>query len=165
MIISLIAAMGKNRVIGKNNQMMWHLPLEYKYFKETTLGHHIVMGRKNYEAIGRALPGRPNLVITRDKKLKIKDSQVFNSLESAINFAKSAGETELFITGGGEIYKMALPLADRIYLTEIDYSEEGDVYFPEFNQDNFTKKLIHSERVHEKNTLHWNSYLFEKITE
>ena len=130
MIISLIAAMGKNHVIGKDNQMMWHLPKEYKYFKDTTIGHCIVMGRKNLQAQNRALPGRTNIVVTRQKGFQFKDCIIVNSLEEAINIAKDKKESELFIIGGGEIYEQSIPLADRIYLTVVDYNEDGDVYFP-----------------------------------
>ena len=162
MIISLIAAMGKNRVIGKDNKMMWHLPLEYKYFKETTMGHCIITGRKNFEATGRPLPGRTNIIWTRDKNYKQENCIVKNSLEAALEYAKEQGESEAFIIGGGQIYKLALAYASKIYLTEVDYDEEGEVYFPEFDLSDYSKTLVHSEAVGEKNKLEWNAYIFEK---
>ena len=163
MMISLIVAMGTNRVIGRDNKMMWHLPLEFKHFKETTLGHCIVLGRKNFESIGRPLPKRTNIIVTRNKDYKADGCVVVNSLEAAIDFAKAQGEDELFITGGGEIYKQALPMADRIYLTEVDYSEEGDVYFPQFREQDFKKSLLKEKPKSEDNALAWKAFLFDKL--
>jgi dihydrofolate reductase len=162
MIVSMISAMGKNRVIGKENQMMWHLPLEFKYFKETTLGHCIITGRKNFEAQGRALPGRTNIIVTRNKDLKIEGCVVLNSIQAALDYASEHGETEAFITGGGEIYKQGLEFADRIYLTEVDYEEEGETYFPEFDEASYSKTLVKSQEVGEKNKLAWSAYLYSK---
>ncbi len=162
MIVSMIAAMGNNRVIGKNNQMMWHLPLEFKYFKETTMGHTIITGRKNFEAMGRPLPGRTNIIVTRNKELKIDGCVVVHSLEEALDYARKQGETEAFISGGGQIYQCGLELVDKIYLTEVDYSAEGEVYFPEFDEAKFTKKLMHAEDVSDKNKYAWQAYLYEK---
>ncbi len=163
MIVSMIAAMGTNRVIGKDNSMMWRLPKEWAYFKETTMNHCIIMGRKNIEAQGRPLPGRTNIVITRDPNLKLSGCVVVNSLEAALAFCKEKGEEEVFICGGGQIYELALPKVDRIYLTEVDYSEEGQVYFPKFNEDKFDKKYIKSCEKSEDNKYAWSSYLFERI--
>lgn len=165
MIVSMIAAMGKNHVIGKSNQMMWHLPLEYKYFKETTLGHCVITGRKNYEAIGRPLPGRTNIIVTRQKDLKIDGCVVVNSVEAALEYAKEQGESEAFITGGGQIYENSIDLVDRIYLTVVDFKEEGEVYFPSFDTAKFEKKLIHAEPVGDKNALNWSAYLYTRKNE
>ena len=162
MIVSMIAAMGKNRVIGKDNQMMWHLPLEFKYFKDTTMGHCLITGRKNFEAQGRPLPGRTNIIVTRSKDLTLDGCVVVNSIEEALEHAKSIGETEAFITGGGQIYSQGLKYADRIYLTEVDFESDGEVYFPEFSENDFEKKLVHSMDVGEKNSLAWKAYLYEK---
>jgi dihydrofolate reductase len=158
----MISAMGKNRVIGKENQMMWHLPLEFKYFKDTTLGHCIITGRKNFEAQGRALPGRTNIVVTRNIDLKIEGCIVVNSIEQALEYAQDSGETEAFITGGGEIYKQGLAFADRIYLTEVDYSEDGETYFPEFNESLYSKELVRSQCVTENNILAWSAFLYTR---
>ncbi len=163
MIVSMIAAMGKNHVIGKNNQMMWHLPLEYKYFKETTLGHCVITGRKNYEAIGRPLPGRTNIIVTRDTELKIEGCIVVNSIEAALDYAKSKGETEAFITGGGQIYEAFLPLVDKIYLTVVDFVQDGDVFFPSFDQEKYTKLEVASMPVGEKNSLAWTAYTYTRL--
>ncbi len=162
MIISLIAAMGKNRVIGKDNQMMWHLPLEYKHFKETTMGHCIITGRKNFEATGRPLPGRTNIVVTRSKDFQAQGVVVVHSLDEALNHAKTLGETEAFVIGGGQIYSQALSYADKIYLTEVDYNEEGDVYFPDFDTNLYLKEKLHFEPVGEKNSKEWTAFLYRR---
>lgn len=163
MIVSMIAAMGHNRVIGKDNQMMWHLPMEFKYFKEKTLGHCIITGRKNFMAQGRALPGRTNIIVTRDTALKIEGCVVLNSIEQALAYAKDHGEEEAFIIGGGQIYKQSLDLVDKIYLTEVDYDGAGDVYFPEFEELLFEKELSAQLEVNEKNSLAWKAYIFTRI--
>jgi dihydrofolate reductase len=164
MIVSLISAMGKNRVIGKDNDMMWHLPLEFKYFKDTTYGHCIITGRKNFEAQGRPLPGRTNIIVTRSKDLEIEGCIVVNSIEEALNYARSVGEKEAFITGGGEIYSQSLKFAQRIYLTEVDYEEEGDAYFPEFNESLYSKELVSEMKEKEGNPISWKAFLYKKKT-
>lgn len=143
----MIAAMGSNRVIGKDNDIPWRLPDDFKYFKDTTKNHHVIMGRKNWESLPpsfQPLPNRTNLVITRQKDYKADGAAVITSLEEAINIAKEAGEEEAFVIGGGEIYRMAMSLADKIYLTEIQSSFEGQVTFPEL--DKSTWKEV--SRVH-----------------
>lgn len=138
MIISMIAAMGSNRVIGKDNDIPWHLPDDFKYFKETTKGHHVIMGRKNWESLPRSfqpLPGRPNIVITRQDEYPLEGATVVKSLEEALQIAKDNGEHEAFIIGGGEIYRMGLEYADKIYLTEINGEFDGQVTFPEFDEN------------------------------
>jgi len=135
MTISLIAALTRNRVIGRDNGLPWHLPDDMKYFMQTTKGHHVVMGRKNYESIPekfRPLPNRTNLVVTRQQGLLLPKCTVTNSVEDAVEIARKAGETELFIIGGAAIYDLGLPMADRLYLTEIDTTLEGDTLFPAF---------------------------------
>jgi dihydrofolate reductase len=164
MIVSLIAAMGTNRVIGKGNKMMWRLPLEFGYFKETTMGHCLITGRKNIQAQGRALPGRTNIVITRQKDFTFDGCIIVNSIEEALDVARSKGEKEAFVIGGGEIYKQALPMADKIYLTEVDFSEDGEVYFPEFDETKFKKELVREERVSENNKLSWKAFLYNRIS-
>ncbi|WP_421877178.1 dihydrofolate reductase [Marinoscillum sp.] len=137
MKISMIAAMGQNRVIGKDNDIPWHLPDDFQYFKNTTKGHYVLMGRKNFESLPprfKPLPDRPNVVITRNKQYQAEGAVVVNSLEQAIEKAKMKDETEAFIIGGGEIYQLGLDLADTIYLTEINGSFEGDTHFPEFDK-------------------------------
>jgi dihydrofolate reductase len=139
MIISMIAAMSKNRVIGKDNDIPWHLPDDFTFFKETTAGHFVIMGRKNWESLPhriKPLPNRTNVVITRQKSYKADGAEVVSSLEAAIQLARNAeNEDEAFIIGGGEIYRQGLDYADTIYLTEINAEIDGDVKFPEFSKN------------------------------
>ena len=129
--LSLIVAMARNRTIGINNTLPWRIPEDMKHFKALTMGHHIVMGRKTYDSIGKPLPGRTTVVVTRDRGLRIDGCVVAHSLGEAI--AACAGDEEIFIVGGAEIYAQALPLADTLYVTEIQQDVEGDAHFPEFD--------------------------------
>ena len=134
MIISMIAAMGSNRVIGKDNDIPWHLPDDFRFFKEKTKGHHVIMGRKNWESLPhrfQPLPDRPNIVITRQSDYIAKGATVVSSLNEGLEIAKRSHEEEAFIIGGGEIYRMGLHLANKIYLTEIDGEFDGQTTFPE----------------------------------
>lgn len=143
MIISLIAAISKNRVIGKNNDLPWHLPDDMKYFMQTTKGHHVIMGRKNYDSIPekfRPLPNRTNIVVTRQEKYVAPNCIVVHSLEKGIEIARQHGEAELFIIGGSEIYNRSVAIADRLYLTEIHAHIDGDTYFPEFDKSQWKEE-------------------------
>ena len=140
MKVSLIVAVSENGVIGKDNDLIWHLPKDMKFFKDTTMGHHVIMGRKNFESIPhkfRPLPNRINIIITRQSDYKAEGCVVVNSVEEALKVAKSNGDNEAFIIGGGQIYKLAVDagLVDKIYLTKIYHSFEGDTFFPELNSD------------------------------
>jgi dihydrofolate reductase len=139
MIIALIAAVASNGVVGRNNQLPWHLPQDLRYFKRTTLGKPVVMGRRTWDSIGRPLPGRTNIVISRQSSLEIEGALVVPDLASALTRAAAvaAGEAcdELMVIGGAEIYAQALPLADRLYLTEVHAEVEGDAWFPAWNRD------------------------------
>lgn len=127
----MIAAMAKNRVIGADNQMPWHLPADLGHFKRTTLGKPIVMGRKTYQSIGKALPGRLNIVVSRDQSLKLSDATVVQTCNQAV---ETAGQIEeLMVIGGGTIYEYFLPFCHRLYLTEIDLEVAGDTYFPDYS--------------------------------
>lgn len=130
MIISQIVAVSINNVIGKDNALPWHMPSDSKYFKEKTWGHHIVTGRRNYEAEGKALAGRINIVLSRNPNYLIPDGVMVKQLQKAMEIAKNANENELFIVGGEEIYKLAMPVTDRIYLTRIHVEVDGDTYYP-----------------------------------
>ncbi|MCH1929773.1 type 3 dihydrofolate reductase [Shewanella sp. A25] len=131
MHIAMIAAMANNRVIGKDNQMPWHLPEDLRHFKAMTLGKPVVMGRKTFESIGRPLPGRHNIVISRQADLAIEGVTCVTSFDAA---KAAAGECEeLVIIGGGQLYAELLPLADKLYLTEINLDVEGDTYFPHWD--------------------------------
>ena len=130
MIISAIVAMSQNRVIGKDNKIPWHLPADLKYFKKTTLDHHIILGRKCYESIGRPLPRRTNIIITRNSNYKAEGCVVVSSINEALEFSRKAKQAEVFIAGGGQIYEQSMHLWDKLYLTEVDIEAEGDVFFP-----------------------------------
>lgn len=136
---SMIVAMAQNRVIGRNNKLPWYLPNDLKYFKQVTMGLPIVMGRKTYESIGRPLPGRTNIVVTRNTNWSADGVKSVNSLECAFELAESIaeidGRDEVMIIGGDQIYQSALPLVDRIYLTEVHADVAGDAYFPAFERD------------------------------
>lgn len=149
MEISMIAAVADNNVIGKDNQLIWHLPDDLKFFKNTTKGHHIIMGRKNFEAIGRPLPHRTSIIITRQKNYKADGCIVVNSIEEAISKVKN--DDKPFIIGGGEIYKQALPLATKLYITKVHARFEGDTLFPEIKPDEW--KTI-SENYHPEDERH-----------
>ena len=132
--LSMIAAMGKNRIIGKDNDMPWHLPADLQHFKKTTLGSPIIMGRKTYDSIGRPLPGRLNIILSRNTDLEIEGCSVVNSLDEAIALAQEETSDEVFITGGAHLYNKFLKEADRLYITLIDEEFEGDTYFPDYTQ-------------------------------
>ena len=138
MKVSLIVAAAENGVIGKDNDLIWHLPNDLRFFKETTLNHHVIMGRKNFESIPhkyRPLPNRTNIVITRQTNYKADGCVVVNSVVAALEIAKENGDKEPFIIGGGQIYKLALEasLVDKIYLTKVHHTFDGDTFFPELN--------------------------------
>jgi len=161
MKISMIAAMSTNRVIGINNDLPWHLPDDFKFFQSKTKGHHVLMGRKNYESLPpkfRPLPDRINLIITKKNNYQAENSYIFHSLEKAIEYAEIQGEQELFIIGGGEIYQLALPYADTIYLTEVNASLNGHAYFPVFNKQIF-KETLRSHHASDERHLYSFSYV------
>ena len=164
MIISLIAAVAENNVIGKNNNLPWHLPTDMKYFRDTTMGHCVVMGRKNYDSIPlkfRPFDGRTNIVVTRQKDFKAEGCIVVNSVEEALNAAKTAptlkgvelqhplgrvaNESEIFIIGGADIYRQTIDIAHTIYYTKIHYSFDGDAFFPEIDESKW--KLISKKDI------------------
>ena len=142
--LSLIAALGENRVIGVDNSMPWHLPGDFKYFKATTLGKPIIMGRKTWDSLGRPLPGRLNIVVSRQTDLALEGAQVFPSLEAAVERAEAwaleHGADELMLIGGAQLYAQGLAQADRLYLTRVALSPEGDAWFPAFDENQW--KLV-----------------------
>ena len=131
MKLSLIVAVAANGVIGRGNDLPWHLSADLQRFKRLTMGHHLLLGRKTFEAIGRALPGRTMVVISRGQPSLPRGVVKASSIEAAIELARSTGETEAFVAGGAQIYRLALPLADKLYLTRIHQPYEGDTTFPE----------------------------------
>ncbi|WP_199824518.1 dihydrofolate reductase [Metapseudomonas resinovorans] len=136
--LSLIAALAQNRVIGRDNQLPWHLPADLKHFKAMTLGKPIIMGRKTWDSLGRPLPGRLNLVVSRQRSLVLEGAEVFPSLEAAIEradaWAREEEAEELMLIGGAELYAQGLAQADRLYLTRVELAPEGDAFFPEVSQ-------------------------------
>ena len=156
MIISLIAAMGKNRVIGNENKLIWSIPTDMKRFKELTSGKSIIMGRKTYESIGRPLPKRKNIIITRDNNYKADGCIVVHSLDESL---KAAEEGEVMIIGGAQIYAQFMPIANKMYLTLIDKDFEGDAYFPEYDKRQW-KEVFREE--HADNDLRYSFVDLEK---
>ncbi len=142
--LASIVAVAENGVIGKDNAMPWHIPSEFAYFRRMTLGKPIIMGRKSFESLGsKPLPKRPNIIVTRDPSWRAPDVMACTSLEDAIatarRIATGRGVDTIFITGGAEIYKLAMPLIDTLYLTEIHLSPEGTTFFPEFDRSQFVE--------------------------
>ena len=150
MTISMIVAASENNAIGKDNKLPWHQPADLKFFKNTTWGMPIVMGRKTFEAMGKALPGRTNIVITTNPDWKAEGATSVTSIGDALKAAEATNCKEIFITGGGEIFKQSLSIADKIYLTRIHAQIEGDVFFPEIDgsvwEKDFEKKLPADEK-------------------
>lgn len=142
-----IAAIGKNRGLGKNNNLIYKIPDDMKHFRDATLGHPIITGRKNFESMGRALPGRPTIVVTRDTDYTHEGVIVVHTIEDALAKANELDQEKIFIIGGGEIYKIALPYTDTLDLTLIDDGKEADVFFPEYSE--FTKVISEEKKEHE----------------
>jgi dihydrofolate reductase len=141
MRVSMIWAMAENNVIGRDNKLPWHLPNDLKYFKQLTTGKPVIMGRKTYDSIGRPLPNRTNIIITRDANFSAEGVKVVNSLDEAIELAEAIclvnAQEEVIVMGGAEIYKLCLPRADRLYVTLVHADVEGDAYFPEIDLSHY----------------------------
>ena len=163
MIISQIVAVSLNNVIGVNRGLPWHMPSDLKYFREKTLGHHIVMGRRNYEAEGKALPDRVNIVLTRNPDYQIPDGMVVHKLEDAVEIARKAGESELFIVGGEEIYRLAMPFTDRIYLTRIHVEVEGDTFYPGLDMKIWKEVSRISNKKDDRNPFDYDFLVYERL--
>lgn len=147
--ISIIVAMAKNRVIGKDNDMPWHLPADLQHFRKVTTGKPVIMGRKTYESIGRPLPKRHNIIVSRNSDYKVDGCDVVGSLAEAV---KTAGEVEeVFIIGGGFLYDQTIDAADKLYLTFIDLDVDGDTFFPEYEHLTLTKRASEHHQKDEKN--------------
>lgn len=143
MEIILIIAMASNRVIGKNNTIPWHIPEEIHYFKETTMGHAVIMGRKTHESIGKALPGRLNVVLSKNSDLHCPGCHLTDSLENALDYCK--GQEKIFIIGGSTLYKISMEIADTILLSILDKEYEGDTFFPHIPSEHF--QLVSKKRM------------------
>lgn len=160
MIVSIIVAMDLNRVIGKDNTLPWRLPRELQYVKKTTMGHPIILGRKNYESIGRPLPGRRNIILTRDRQFKADGCEIAHSIEDVYKMCK--GEEEIFIFGGEQIYKLFLQDTNRIYLTKIHYEFEGDTFFPDIDESEWKEISVEQGITDEKNPYIYYYHILEK---
>lgn len=163
MKLSMIAAMGNNRAIGLDNKMPWHLPADLKWFKKTTLGSPIIMGRKTYESIGFPLPGRLNIIMSRNTDLEIEGCTVVNSLEAAIT--KAAGFDEVFITGGAHLYEKFLEDADKLYLTLIDQDFVGDTFFPDYSIYEWNEVERIDNPADDKNPYPYSFITLERVRE
>lgn len=160
MVISLIVAMTRNRVIGLNNAMPWHLPADLQHFKTITLGKPIVMGRKTFEAIGKALPGRQNIIVSHNPHYSAAGCTIVTSLQAAIAQAQPA--EEVMVIGGAQIFKQAMPLADRMYITWIETTLNGDAYFPEWDAFDWQIVSVRDRSADEKNAYALQFVVMEK---
>ena len=145
--ISIIAAIGQNRELGRGNKLLWHISADLKRFKQLTQGHAVIMGRKTFESIGKPLPNRTNIIITRDDKFTVPDCKVVYSIKEAINIAKEVSPGEIFFIGGGEVYRQALPYADKLYLTMVSGRYEADTFFPPYP---IFKRVVFEKKGEEK---------------
>ncbi|HEY8784540.1 MAG TPA: dihydrofolate reductase [Mucilaginibacter sp.] len=159
MIVTQVVAISENHVIGKDNKLLWYLPNDLKHFKEITTGHTIIMGRKTYDSVGKPLPKRRNIIITR-QHITIEGCEVVNSIEAALELCKD--EQQVFIVGGAEIYKQSLHLTDRICLTIVHKEFEGDSFFPEINKQEWKEVAREDHQPDEKNSLPYSFITLEK---
>lgn len=162
MIVSILVAASQNNVIGINNKLPWHLPADMKYFKQMTTGHHVIMGRKTFEALGKPLKDRTNIIITRQENLKIEGAIVVNDLKAAIERSKKDGEAECFVIGGGNIISQAILWADKIYLTTIYHDFEGDTFMTPINKEDWTEVKNEKHEPDEKNKYAYAFRVFER---
>jgi dihydrofolate reductase len=166
MKVSLVAAVAENKVIGKNNDLPWSLPDDMKYFMNKTKGHHVILGRKNYESLPekfRPLPERNNVVVTRQKQFHAPGCTVVHSFEDAMAVARNNGEHEVMVIGGADIYELALPYADRLYLTEIKASVEGDIHFPEYDKDQWREISRIPHNKDDRHAYAFDFVLYERV--
>ncbi len=161
MIISIIAAMDRNHLIGDKNQLPWHLPADFAHFKSVTMGKPIVMGRKTFESIGKPLPGRTNIVLSRNPDIQFEGVECVGSFEEAV--ALVADAEELMVIGGSAIYEMLMPRVDRMYITYVDGEFKGDAWFPEFDESQWSEKEVSVRESDEKNLYGCRFVTLEKI--
>ncbi len=162
MIVSAIVAVAQNGVIGKHNQIPWYLPADMQFFKRTTLHHHVIMGRLSFLSIGRPLPKRTNIVLTRDPFFTATGCLVARNIEEALDMAFDHGETEAFIIGGGDIYTISLPYWDKLYFTEVQVEPEGDIYFPKLNWQEWHLVSAEPHQKDDKNEYDYTFKVFER---
>ncbi len=165
MILSIIAALDDQGGIGFENKIPWHLPADLGRFKKLTMGHHLILGRKTYQSIGKSLPGREMIVLSRNPEYKLAGSQIVSSLQEALQITRDVGESEAFVIGGAEIYRIALPLVEKMYLTRVHTTSQADVFFPEFDPDNWLRICEQSFPEDKDNPFgHTFTYLIRKTT-
>ncbi|AFD07335.1 dihydrofolate reductase [Solitalea canadensis DSM 3403] len=160
MNISIIVAQAENNVIGKSNQLIWHLPADLKHFKKLTTGNTIIMGRKTYDSIGRPLPNRRNVIISRNKDLKIEGCDLVNSLEEALELTRN--DEKVFIIGGAQIYNQAMNIADTLFITEVKQVFEGDAFFPDIASDKWIEIAREDHKADEKNRLDYSFVTYKR---
>jgi len=164
---SLIVAAAENGTIGQNGRIPWHVSADLRYFKQVTMGAPVIMGRKTYESIGFALPGRSNIVVTRNKKFQAPDVDVVLNLEDALSKARAIlekeGGEELFVIGGAEIYAQAMRMADRIYLTRVHAEFPGDVFFPPLEEDSWKEVASEKQLAESENSPSFSFMIFERV--
>ena len=153
--------MAKNRVIGADNRIPWHLPNELQLFKKLTMGHHIVMGRRTYESINRLLPGRTSVIVTRQRDYKVPGAVVVHSVEEAM--AAAGADAEIFVIGGADLFRETLPLADRLYLTTVDAEPEGDTFMPEIDMSQWREASSQSFAADEKHAHDYRLAVYDRI--
>jgi dihydrofolate reductase (trimethoprim resistance protein) len=158
MKISLIAAMDENRVIGKDSDIPWRIPLDWEFVKDTTKGHPIILGRKNLESIGRALPERRNIILTKDKDFSFKGCEIVHSIEEVFELCKN--EEEIFIFGGEQIYNLFLPFVENMYITKIHHVFEGDTFFPEINYEDWNEISVKKGIMNDQNPYNYYFHVF-----
>lgn len=167
MKLSLICALAQNGIIGRKNQLPWHLSEDLKYFKRTTMGKPIIMGRKTYESIGRLLPGRTNIIVTRTRDYEVDNARIVDSLADAIELAENIsiidGIDEAFVIGGAELFKNAMPLVDRMHLTLVHAEVEGDTWFPEFDAEEWEEVSRMDFEAGETNPYAYSICVFDRI--
>ncbi|MDN5203187.1 dihydrofolate reductase [Fulvivirgaceae bacterium BMA10] len=151
MIKSIIAAKSNNNVIGKNNDLVWHMPADMKYFMNKTKGHYVIMGRKTFESLGKPLPGRPTIIITRKKGYKVENCWVVPTIEEAFKIAEDEGQQHVFILGGAQIYKQTMDVADNMFITEIKGEFEGDAFFPAIDHNKWKEASREEHQPDERN--------------
>ncbi len=162
MIISAIVAASQNGVIGIDNQIPWYLPADWKYFKKITSGHHVMMGRKCFESIGKPLPGRTNLVLSRNPYYLAQGTEIIHTIEEGIRIAESNNETELFIIGGADVYRSTMHMLDKLYFNTIHAEIEGDTNWPDMDWKAWKLLSVENHEADEKNKYPYSFSVFEK---
>ena len=161
-MINIVVAKASNNVIGAKNDLIWHLPNDLKHFKSLTSGHPIIMGRKTFESVGRPLPNRTNIVVTRDQNWNAEDIEIASSLQKAIEAAKKIDD-DIYILGGGNIYKQAMEFTDILYITEVHHEFDGDTYFPEIDSDEWEEVEREDFKKDEKHLYAYSFVTYKRI--